>query len=207
MVYDKYFSRTPDGDFRWVYPCEIILSHIPVPAPGKDKKWTVACWPHFVLWRHCNVKMTSPCHNLSVFRIFWKSFSCFLQYKMRCLVVSKKKNPLFVWGWDRKIRPSQSPIGITQTSLVMPISAPRDGFFYLTLTLMIDSYISNNWCFNPCPAIWLGSEQQLVLLNWLGNICECAMILIYTVLRARVKLCIHHAVKNDKVNFLHYEFD
>ena len=37
----------------------------------------------------------------------------FFQYKMRYLVVSKKKNPLFVWGWDRKIRPSWSPFVIT----------------------------------------------------------------------------------------------
>ena len=36
---------------------------------------------------------------------------------MQYLVVSKKNNPLFVWGWDRKIRPLQSPIGITQQAL------------------------------------------------------------------------------------------
>ena len=32
------FSRTPDRDFRCFYTCEIILSHIPVPASGKHKK-------------------------------------------------------------------------------------------------------------------------------------------------------------------------
>ena len=29
-------------------------------------------------------------------------------------IVSKKKNPLFVWGWDRKICPSGSPFVISQ---------------------------------------------------------------------------------------------
>ena len=46
--------------------------------------------------------------HLSEFRIFWKS------YNMRYIVVSKKKNPLFVWGWDRKIYPSRSPFVITR---------------------------------------------------------------------------------------------
>ena len=53
--------------------------------------------------------------RLGVFRIFWKSFSC--QYKKRYLVVrerEKKKDPLFVWGWDRKNHPSQSPLVITR---------------------------------------------------------------------------------------------
>ena len=44
--------------------------------------------------------------HLIIIRFFWKPFSCFFQNKMSYLVVSKKKNPLFVWEWDRKIRPS-----------------------------------------------------------------------------------------------------
>ena len=36
------FSRTRDWDFRSFYPCEIILSRIPVTARGKDKTQTVA---------------------------------------------------------------------------------------------------------------------------------------------------------------------
>ena len=36
-------------------------------------------------------------------------FMLFLHvYEMRCLVVSQKKNPLFAWGWYRKICPSRS---------------------------------------------------------------------------------------------------
>ena len=30
-------SRTPDQHFRCFYSCEIILSHIPIPALRKDK--------------------------------------------------------------------------------------------------------------------------------------------------------------------------
>ena len=32
------FSRTPDPESRWFYPCEEILSHIPIPARGKGTK-------------------------------------------------------------------------------------------------------------------------------------------------------------------------
>ena len=41
----------------------------------------------------------------------------FFHYKMRYWVVSKKKNPLFVWGWDRKFHSSQYPIVITRQAL------------------------------------------------------------------------------------------
>ena len=33
-----HFYRKPDRDFRCFYPCDIILSHIPIPACGQDKK-------------------------------------------------------------------------------------------------------------------------------------------------------------------------
>ena len=44
-------------------------------------------------------------------------------------MVSKKKNPLFVCGWDKQICPSGS-----LASLVMPIIDPQNRFFYPTLT-------------------------------------------------------------------------
>ena len=53
-------------------------------------------------------------------------------------MVSMKKNPLFVLGWDRKICTSRSPFVITWQDL--PISDPQNRFFYPTLTLMMDSY-------------------------------------------------------------------
>ena len=54
-------------------------------------------------------------------------------------MLSKKNNSLFVSGWDRN--PS---LGITVlSSLGKPCDAngdPQDGFFYATLTLVIDFY-------------------------------------------------------------------
>ena len=54
-------------------------------------------------------------------------------------MVSKKKNPLFVLGWDRKIHRRGSPLVIFRKAM-MPNSDPRDRLFNPTLTLMIDSY-------------------------------------------------------------------
>ena len=92
--------RTPMMD-------SIYLTY-PYQPVGKKKKQTAACRPpagHMSIrdvivmlkWRH---HIASLC-----IWIFWKSFFMFHQYKMRNLVVSKKKNPLFVWGLDRKICP------------------------------------------------------------------------------------------------------
>ena len=54
--------------------------------------------------------------------------------------VCKKKNQIWVWGADRKFRPSGSIFSITRHSLVMPNSDPRDRIFYLHLTPTLDSY-------------------------------------------------------------------
>ena len=43
---ERFISRTPDRDFRCFYPCEIFLSHTPIPALGKDIKRTAARRPH-----------------------------------------------------------------------------------------------------------------------------------------------------------------
>ena len=72
----------------------------------------------------------------------------FFQYKMRYLVVSKKKESIIRvrMGWKN---PS---LTITlchhSASLVMPISDPQDGFFYPNLTLMMNSYIHNFTLYN-----------------------------------------------------------
>ena len=44
----------------------------------------------------------------------------------------------------------------SSTSLVMPISDPRDGFFYPTLALMIDSYVLG-WCIFEIISIFNGN--------------------------------------------------
>ena len=75
-------SRTPDRDFRCFYPCEIFLSHKPIPALGKDKKNKQ---PHSgrtsirdVIVMTNDITIT----HLSVSRILWKSFSCFPSVKL-----------------------------------------------------------------------------------------------------------------------------
>ena len=71
-----------------------------VPALGKDKKTnsrtSVARWSQVDPRRHCNVKMTSPCHISANSGFPCSFFFMPFQYKMRHLVVSKKKNPFFV---------------------------------------------------------------------------------------------------------------
>ena len=61
-------------------------------------------------------------------------------------MLSKKKNPIFVRGWDQMIT-----ICHLSASLVTLIGYPQAGFFHLTLTLMIHSYITslhqNNFIF------------------------------------------------------------
>ena len=58
-------------------------------------------------------------HHVTFQRIqdFCEAFFYVFPLKFRFLVLSKKKNPLFVWGWDRKVRPSWSPFVITRQSL------------------------------------------------------------------------------------------
>ena len=68
-------------------------------------------------------------------------FFIFFQYKIRYIMVIKKKNPSI--ECEDEIEKSILAIAVCHHSanLVMPIGDPRVGFFYPTLTLMIDSYI------------------------------------------------------------------
>ena len=72
-------------------------------------------------WRHCDMS------HLSVFR---NSFKHFCNINMRYLIVSKKKNQFFMWGWDRKIRTSRSPFVITQQASWCHTVIPRMDFSF-----------------------------------------------------------------------------
>ena len=68
---------------------------------------------------------------------------------MRNLVLTKKKNPLFVWGWDRKICPSRLPIIITWHALWCQL--------VILWTELMDTYITTymlvlDW-YKPCIEI------------------------------------------------------
>ena len=54
--------------------------------------------------------------------------------------VCKKRKLSWVWGVDRKNPSLAITVWHHEASLVMPDSDPRDGFFYLPLTPMIDPY-------------------------------------------------------------------
>ena len=117
------------------FPFFLPMSHIPirVPACGMDKKRTVARRLHAGRTSISGdvIVMLKLHHHVASQRIqnFLEAFLCFFQYVIRYLVVSKKKN---------------LSLAITvchhSASLVMSIGDPRVGFFYPTLTLMMDSF-------------------------------------------------------------------
>ena len=140
----NYFPA-PDWDFRCFYPCKIFLSHTPVPALGKDKKNEQ---PHagrtsirdvivMLKWRH-HVASQRIQDYLEVFIMFFSNI------KIRYLVVSKKKNPLFVRGWDRKICHSRSFVIARQASWCQSATLGTD--FSIPPTLMMDTYIVEPLC-------------------------------------------------------------
>ena len=77
-----------------------ILSHIPVPARGKDRKQTATRQPHTGRTSNRDAIVMIKCrHHVASKRIqgfVEVFFHVLVQYKMRYLVVSKKKNILFV---------------------------------------------------------------------------------------------------------------
>ena len=102
------------------------LSYIPEPTFGKDKKSNRCLLKD--KWRHHHVKVTSLCPS------FW-------EYKTDVLNgVKEKLSRIYVGLWQKN-----QTLVITvcrqSASLVMPMGDPRDGFFYPTLTLMMDPYI------------------------------------------------------------------
>ena len=144
---------TSDRSFRCFYLFEMF------PTQGKDKNRTAARRKTsdinvILKWRH------NLMSHLSVFRNFWNPF---WNMKMHYSMVSKKNNPLIVWGGYRKIRLLGSPFVITRqaswcqsvilmmdfsilpsASLVMPVSDCRARFFYPTLRKPLDA----NWWFS-----------------------------------------------------------
>ena len=85
--------------------------------------WLMASFLGFSCLEHISyitANFSQMCLMLDHF--LWGAFVTLLwhflfKHKMRHLMVSKKKNPLFVWGWDRKIRPSGSLFAITRQGL------------------------------------------------------------------------------------------
>ena len=83
-------SRTPDWDFRCFYLFEIILlSHITVPARGKDKSEQLHAGGTSI---YNVIVMIKRSHHVNSQHI-QDFLEAFFQYKRRYLAVSKKRNP------------------------------------------------------------------------------------------------------------------
>ena len=96
-----FFSHTRSGFPLFLPMWDISLSHniqCTSPKESKIKKkiltlTTIRDVIEMLKWRH-HVAYQRIQDFLEVFFTFF--------FQMRYLVVSKKNNPLFVWGWDRK---------------------------------------------------------------------------------------------------------
>ena len=81
--------------------------------------------------------------HLSVFRIFWKSFLS-ISNVIKVLSGEQEKESII------RVRMGMKNLFLAITdchhlaSLVMPIGDPQGGFFYPTIILMIDSYITKH---------------------------------------------------------------
>ena len=75
----------------------------------------------------------------------------FFQYKMRVLVVSKNNTNYSCEGGTEKPVPRDHYLS-SLASLVMSIGDPRDGLFYPTLTLMMNSFYLT-YPYNPVEKI------------------------------------------------------
>ena len=108
-------------------------------------------------WRHQIMS------HISVFRNIWEPL---INIKWGYLMVSKKYNPLFVWGLK----------SASVKSLVMSNSDPRDWFFYPTYTLMMHSN-----SFVSVIFLWSRGYRCSVLacaaMGW-SVVCDCNISLV-----------------------------
>ena len=112
FISELVYSRTPDQDFhvithvRYFYPTYLyqLVGKIKVEQPNAGR----------MSIRDVIVMLNDVIMSfLSVFRIF-RSFFHVFPNKIEVFSGEQEKNPLFVWGWDRKICPTWSPFVITR---------------------------------------------------------------------------------------------
>ena len=137
-------SHTPNCDFCVFYPCEI--SHTHIVGRIKNEQQHAGCMSIRDVIVRSKWRQHVASHRMHG---FWKAFSWLFQYKMRYLVVSKKRIHYSCEGGIK------NPFhAITDchhsTSLVMPIDEPPNRFFCPTLTLMMDSYRHKGYRFAQC---------------------------------------------------------
>ena len=148
----KTVSRTPDG---------ISLTYLYQPA-GKLQT-TNNAQPHFGRTSTRDaIVMLKLRHHVASQRIqdFLEAFFHVIQYKMRYLVVSKKNNPLFVWGCDRKSVPRDHRLS--------SLGKPRNGNRRSSGRIFL-SHPSNSWSVLSINTISMCEEMFYQL--W---ICKCS---------------------------------
>ena len=98
--------------------------------------------------------------HLSIFRNFWEPF---FKHKMWYLMVSKKKNLLFVWGWDRIFCPSWSLFVITRQ---LPCDANRWslGLIFLSHPHTHDRFLYYNLMYY-LDYWWLFQEKKIARVH------------------------------------------
>ena len=129
------FSCIPDKVFRDFHKCRQISSYIPLFDPWDEYKTNNNTCCQYICCIGGHVKLTS--HTTSTFNMAdvnvkqHDSFMATLTLKSNAgdRKVCKKKNlKSWLFGADRKNRPSGSLFGITLQSLVMPNSDPGTDF-------------------------------------------------------------------------------
>ena len=124
----------------------------------------------WVKWHHHDMS------RLSIFMNFWEPF---LNMKMQYLMVNKKKNPLFVWVWDRKICPLRSLL----SSLSKPLDAKQwssgriflshphthDGFLYARLFRSCTFHCGQARNYYSC--INLYTQERLIFKFFRSSFC------------------------------------
>ena len=144
------------------------------------------------MWDLIFFSISQPKNKLLVIKRIFPTSNNFFVYGQKCKVW-KYKNPSWVWGWDRKICPKDHWLeswGLRSDDKWWSLG---DGFFYVILTRIIDSFS----CSPLCTAFYIGKTWKRLPGNpeyaemWHGEIIltiQCCHRLTYSQLATDVRL-------------------
>ena len=117
--------------------------------------------------RHAGSTMIHDIHYIVMYvasqqiQDFLEAFFMFFQYKMRYLVVRQVKESIICFRMEQKNLSLPITVCHHLASLQLPIGDPGDGFFYPTLTRVMDSYsIPGYPKFSPQIVLYLQKTQN-----------------------------------------------
>ena len=129
-----------------------------------------------IIMRSCFVWKTEHVKSKILFILTYVIWDCFfLAHRIR---ISE------ILPWDRKSYLTHAILPRHLFAILMPNGDPLDGFFYPTLTLMIDSYILykwSTWFFLPgrvdtiLDLVWLGVFSNMLVIGGLSIIISLPM--------------------------------